>query len=92
MTDMAYLCNLHKVAAVINLDLYDRIHAPDNGKNRGKTPGDVGVVKKDNTSPVPKSDWKQVAAKKADDKAIPEDPNTKKFKIPTIPTPRSGRP
>lgn len=78
-SDAALLCKFHKRVAVINLEQYDRIHAPESARRalENRRPG------KEAPAPLPKQipkarpgqevmvdEWEKKAAEKADSAAV----------------------
>lgn len=92
MSEMAWLCNLHKKAAHINLEQHDKIRAPNNGRKSSSEPR-PGIPPSPQVKPErrPTQDgvtqWEKIAADKAEKIATPVNPPI----IGDLPTPRGKK-
>lgn len=84
MTESGWLCAFHRRVALINLELYDKLHAPSNNRS-SSSPSNPLAAQQQKKSGKSKQDgdgqWEKTAARKADAAAkidVPDFPEPKK--------------
>lgn len=85
LTEMAWLCGFHKRVAQINLEQYDRIHAPADGRNKTGRPNTPLPQVAPQSRPMQNESkqWEKDAAIKAETAARPIERGQSVGEIPT---------